>query len=341
MQSSPIVVTGCTGFIAKHVIAELLKRGYAVRGTLRSLEKADDVRRAVARAGADPGALTFAVADLLSDAGWDEALADARLIAHTASPFPIEQPDNPDDVIAPARDGTLRVLRGAAKVGAKRVVVTSSTVAILYGAGLPADHVYTEADFSDETNATLTPYIRSKTLAEKAAWNFGIGMIGAPEIVAINPGFVHGPALDADLSTSHELFKVMASGVYPATPKIRFPVAHVHDVAAAHAEALFRPAAAGNRYLIGDGEMGLYGLGRIMAEELPDLASKAPKFELPNVAVRALAVFDKRMRTILPELGKRKRFDNAKARAELQLSFKSAETAARDSVRSLRDLGVI
>jgi nucleoside-diphosphate-sugar epimerase len=137
------------------------------------------------------------------------------------------------------------------------------------------------------------------------------------------------------------LFKVMASGVYPATPKIRFPVAHVHDVATAHAEALQRPGAAGNRYLIGEGEMGLYDLGRVMAAELPDLARKAPKFELPDMAVRALAVVDKRMRTILPELGQRKRYSNAKARTELGIDFKPAEIAVRDSVLSLRELGVI
>ncbi len=341
MSNSLIVVTGASGFIAKHIIAELLKRGRAVRGTLRDAAKADDVRHAVTSAGADPSGLSFAVADLLSDDGWDEALSGASLIAHTASPFPIAQPDNPDDVIAPARDGTLRVLRSATRAGVKRVVVTSSSVAILYPSGRPPDHVYSENDFSDETRPTITPYIRSKTLAEKAAWDFVKRTPGAPELVAVNPGFVHGPALDADLSTSHELFRVMASGIYPAAPRIRFPVAHVHDVAAAHAEALERPAAAGQRYLIGEGEMGLYGLGRVMAAELPDLASKAPKFELPDLAVRALSVFDKRMRSILPELGQKKRYTAGKARSELGIAFKSAETAARDSVRSLRALGII
>lgn len=341
MSTPPVVVTGCTGFIAKHVVAELLKRGHSVRGTLRDMRKADDVRRAVARAGADPSGLTFVVADLLSDDGWDDAFAGATLVAHTASPFPIEQPDNPDDLIIPARDGTLRVLEAATRAGVKRVVVTSSTVAILYGEGLPSDHVYSEADFTDEKSQKITPYIRSKTLAEKAAWDFVRTKPGAPEMVAINPGFVHGPALDADLSTSHELFRVMARGVYPATPKIRFPMAHVADVATAHAEALVRPNAAGNRYLIGEGQLGLYDLGRVMAAELPDLASKAPKFELPDMAVRALSVVDKRMRTILPELGQKKLYTNAKAQKELGIVFKDAPTAARDSVRSLRELRVI
>lgn len=343
MSNPPIIVTGASGFIAKHIIAELLRRGHAVRGTLRDMAKADDVRRAVQRAGADPAGLTFVTADLLSDTGWDEAFAGATLVAHTASPFPIQQPDNAEDVIRPARDGTIRVLQAATRAGVRRVVITSSTVAIFYGpVAAPADeHIYSEADVTDETSETITPYIRSKTMAENAAWQFQRDTPGAPEIVAINPGFVHGPALDSDLSTSHELFVLMAKGIYPAAPRIRFPVAHVHDVAVAHAEALVRPGLAGQRFLIAEGESGLYGLGQTMARELPDLASKVPKLELPDFAVRALAVVDKRMRTILPELGQHKRFTNAKARDALGMTFKPADDAVAQSVRSLRELGLI
>lgn len=337
----PIVVTGASGFIAKHTIAELLRRGHAVRGTLRDMSKADDVRRAVTRAGADPAHLTFAVADLLSDAGWTEAVSGARYVIHTASPFPIQQPDNPDDVIRPARDGTRRVLSASHRAGVRRVVVTSSTVAIFYGQSQPEGHVYSEADITDAARDTITPYIRSKTLAENAAWDFQRVTPNAPELVVINPGFVHGAALDSDLSTSHELFMLMARGVYPAAPRIRFPVAFVGDVAIAHVEAVTRPEVSGHRFLIAEGESGLYGLGQILARELPDLASKVPKFELPDVAVRALSVVDKRMRTILPELGQHKRFTNAKARSMLGINFTAADEAVRLSVRSMRDLGLL
>jgi dihydroflavonol-4-reductase len=340
-QQGPVVVTGASGFIAKNIIAELLKRGHAVRGTVRDLDKAESVRRAVSRAGADPSRLTFAAADLLSDAGWSEAVSGATHVLHTASPFPIQQPDNPDDVIRPAVDGTLRVLKAATAAGVKRVVVTSSTVAIFYGPDQPASHAYSEADFTDDTRADITPYIRSKTLAEKAAWQFVRATPGAPELVVINPGFVQGAALDADLSTSHELFALMARGVYPAAPRIRFPVAHVADVAVAHAEAIARPAAAGQRFLIGEGQLGLYDLGQIMARELPDLKSKVPKFELPDMVVRALAVADKKMRTILPELGRAKGFTNAKARDGLGIAFHSADAAVVGSVASLRALRLI
>jgi nucleoside-diphosphate-sugar epimerase len=339
--SSPVVVTGATGLIAKHVTAELLKRGHAVRGTLRDMGKADDVRRAATHLGADPQNISFIVADLEGDVGWDEAVAGSAIVLHMASPFPIAQPDDADEVIRPARDGTLRVLNAATRAGVKRVVVTSSAVAIFYGSGQPAGHVYSEADFSDETRGDITPYIKSKTIAEKAAWEFVRTTSGAPELVVINPGFVQGPAVDADLSTSHELYQLMARGLYPAVPKIRFPVTDVRDVAAAHVEAAFRPEVAGGRFLISEGQLGLYDLGQILARELPDLASKAPKFELPDMAVRALALADKRMRTVLPELGQKKEYTNARAKAGLGLSFRGADEAATAAVRSLRDLRLI
>jgi nucleoside-diphosphate-sugar epimerase len=341
MTSAPIVVTGCTGLIAKHSIAELLKRGHTVRGTLRSMSKADAVRAAVTRAGADPANLTFSVADLVSDAGWDEAMSGATLVLHTASPFPMQQPDDPDEVIRPAHEGTLRVLDAATRAGAQRVVITSSTVAVFYGSNLPLDHVYSESDVTDDTRSDITPYIKSKTVAEKAAWTFVRTTPGAPELVSINPGFVHGPALDDDLSTSHELFRLMARGVYPAAPRIRFPVADVRDVAVAHAEALVHPKAAGQRFLVAQGQLGLYDLGKLMAEVLPDLRSKAPKFELPDMAVRAMSIVDKRMRTILPELGLVKNYTNAKVQTVLGLKLRGAEDAVRASVTSLRDLQLI
>jgi hypothetical protein len=159
--------------------------------------------------------------------------------------------------------------------------------------------------------------------------------------VIINPAFVQGPALDGDLSTSHELYRLMARGVYPAAPRIRFPVADVRDVAEVHAEAAFRPEAAGRRYLVGEGGLSLYELGRILAREIPDLRSKVPKFELPDVAVRMLAVFDKRLRTILPELGEQKDYTNARIRADLGMNLRSADEAAKAAVRSLRDLRLI
>ena len=307
---------------------------------MRSLTKAGGVRRAVTKAGADAAGLTFVEADLLSDAGWDEATNSCMYVIHTASPFPIQQPEDPDDVIRPARDGTLRALNAATKAGVKRFVLTSSTVAVFYS-GKGADHIYTEADMTDETRPELTPYIKSKTIAEKAAWNFIKTTPGAPELAVIAPGFVQGPALDADISTSHELYHLIARGIYPAAPRIRFPVCDVRDVAAAHVECLFNPRAASERFIVARGDTGLFELGQALARECPDLKSKVPKFQLPDMAVRALAVADKRMRTILPELGKHKHYSSAKVQDVLGLTLRDGETAIREAIRSMRDLGLI
>ena len=342
MSSEPqVVVTGASGFLAKYIIAEFLRRGHSVRGTLRSMGKADAVRSAVNRLGVDPGRLSFAIADLTTDAGWDDAVAAASVVVHTASPFPISQPDDAEILIAPARDGTLRVLRAATKASVARVVLTSSTVAIFYPSGRPKEHVYSEEDFTDETRPDLTAYFKSKTIAEKAAWDFTESTPGAPEMVAINPSFVQGPAVDSDLSTSHELYRVLAKGTYPAAPSIMFPVTDVRDVALAHVEAAFRPGIGGQRYLVGEGQLTLFGLGRILARECPDLASKVPKFELPDFAVRLAATFDRKLQTVLPELGQKKAYSNAKVKADLGLTLRGADEAATAAVRSLRDLRLI
>lgn len=340
-MAETVVVTGASGFIAKHIIAELLRRGFAVRGTIRDPAKSASVARAVEAAGASSAQLSFAVADLNANHGWDEALKGASLAVHSASPFPMEQPSVADDLIRPAREGTLRVLRAAHRASVRRVVLTSSTVAVMYPPGYAREHVFSEADFTDENTPGLTPYIRSKTIAEKAAWDFVNATPGAPQLAAINPGFVQGPALDGDLSTSHELYRLMARGIYPAAPRIRFPVCDVRDVAAAHAQALVTAHAAGHRYIIANGETGLFALGQALAVECPDLKKKVPKFQLPDAAVRTLAVFDKRLRTVLPELGREKKCTAEKVQRELGVTLRDGDAAIRDAIQSLRSLGLI
>ena len=335
-MADTVVVTGATGFIAKYVIAELLRRGFAVRGTVRDFRKVDAVVAAVEKAGAGTAGLSFTHGDLASDDCWDEAMRGATYAVHTASPFPMQQPDNPDDLISIARDGTARVMLGALRNKLRRVVVTSSTVAVMYPPAYARDHVFNEEDFTDENTKGLTPYIRSKTIAEKTAWNFARTKLAAPELAVINPGFVQGPALDGDLSTSHELYRLIARGIYPAAPRIRFPVCDVRDVAAAHAEALTNPAAAGQRFIIAKGETGLFALGQALAGEIPELKSKVPKFQLPDLAVRSLAVFDKRLRTILPELGREKKCTAEKAQRILGLKLRDGEVAIKDAIQSLR-----
>lgn len=341
MSGETVVVTGATGLIAKHTIAELLRRGYTVRGTVRDYLKIKSVVEAIEKAGAPTAMLSFAAGDLMSDDGWDEAMTGATYVIHAASPFPVEQPDDPEEVIAPARDGTGRVMLAAHRNSVKRIVVTSSTAAVMYPRRCPREHTFSEADFTDETIASLTPYIRSKAIAEKAAWTFVKTKLAAPELAVIAPGLVQGPALDHDLSASHELFRLMARGMFPVAPRIRFPICDVRDVAVAHAEAMASPKAAGERFIVAEGETGLFALGQVLAAECPDLAAKCPRFELPDLAVRGLAMFDKRVRSILPELGRKKVCSNEKAKELLGLKFRDEEAAIREAIRSLRELALL
>lgn len=341
MTQPKVLVTGATGFIAKHCIAELVRRGHPVRGTVRNLVRGPDaVRRALGQTGVDGAGLEFAGADLTRDEGWDAAVAGCAYVLHVASPFPMDPPRHADEVVVPAREGALRVLGAATRAGVKRVVLTSSIVAITLG-GKPKDYVYTEADWSDPERRDITAYAVSKTLAERAAWDFARRTPGAPELTTIAPAFVLGPALDADLSTSHEVIRLMARGVYPAAPKVGFPVSDVRDVAAAHATVMTHPRAAGERFIVAEGLMHLIELGRIVAEVCPDLRGRVPKFELPDFVVRAAAMIDRRLKAVLPDLGHPRLISNAKAREVLGLEPRSAETAARAAVESLRALKVI
>lgn len=341
-MTDTVLVTGASGFIAKHIIAELLRHGYRVRGTVRDpARSADDVRRALARASVISGGVEIIAADLLRDEGWDAATRGCRFVLHVASPFPITQPADPQVVVAPAREGTLRVLQAAAAAGVERVVLTSSTVAIMYTAAHAPGHVFTEDDWTDPGRADLTPYIKSKTLAEQAAWAFVRASPGAPQLCAINPAFVQGPALDPDLSTSLEVIRLMGKGAYPAAPRVEFPVVDVRDVAELHVKAMTHPNAAGQRFLAAHGSQSLMGIGQLVAQTLPDLKRKVPRFVMPDLMVRTLALADKRLRTVLPELGVVRHCSNAKAREVLGHTFRAPEVAVKAAAQSLRDLKVI
>ena len=341
-MTDTVLVTGATGFVAKHCIAELLRQGYRVRGTARNAERAViALRGALGEAGVDGRAVEIVAADLERDDGWDAAVRGCGHVLHVASPFPIEQPRDRDTIVRPARDGALRVLAAATRAGIPRVVMTSSTVAVMYVAGARPGHVYTEADWTDATRADITPYMVSKTGAERAAWDYVRATPDAPELVTINPGFIQGPVLDADLSTSLEVQRLMGKGAYPGAPSISFPIADVRDIAEIHVAAMTHPKAGGERFIAAEGTSSLMGIGRIIAAALPDLEKKVPRFELPDLVVRGLAKFDKRLVAVLPELGAERICSNAKARAVLGHAFRPADAAIRDGALSLRRLGVI
>lgn len=261
---------------------------------------------------------------------------------HLASPFPLKNPRDPEEVIRPAREGAVRVLKAATKAGIKRVVLTSSIVAItLPWPEAALCHVFNETDWTNPDRPDVTSYVVSKTLAERAAWDFVRSTPGAPELAVVNPAFVLGPAPDADLSTSHEVIRLMGQGAYPAAPKIGFPISDVRDVAVTHVLAMTHPQAAGQRFLTANGFLRLIEVGQLIKQTLPDLAKKVPRGELPDIAVRALALVDVRLKAVLPDLGFPRPVSNAKAQDILGQTFRSPQEAVTSAAASLRALQVI
>jgi nucleoside-diphosphate-sugar epimerase len=336
-----VLVTGGSGFIGGHCLAQLLAAGHQVRATLRSLQRTADVTGMLQRAGVDPGArLSFAVADLQQDAGWTDAVHGCDFVLHVASPFPAGTPRDADELVVPARDGTLRVLRAARDAGVRRVVLTSSFAAIGYGQP-PRTSAFDERDWSD-LEAPLSAYVRSKTVAERAAWDFIAREGGALELAVVNPAAVFGPALGPDLSTSLVILQRMLQGKLPGNPRLYFGVVDVRDVASLHLLAMSHPAARGERFLAVGGEaMSLAGIARVLKARLGPAARRVSTRELPDWLVRLFALVNPDAREVLPELGKLKNVSNAKGRQLLGWSPRGNEEAVVAGAESLFALNLV
>lgn len=330
-----VLVTGGTGFLGGWCVASLLERGYRVRTTVRDLAREEAVFDAVRRAGPDPGSqLQVLAADLQADAGWAEAVAGCRYVLHVASPFPPVQPKDPDELIVPARDGALRVLRAALEAGVERVVMTSSVAAIRSDRASSEVAPYTEADWTDGNDSSRTPYVRSKTLAEQAAWQ-QVRAIGAQDRLAtINPGAIIGPALSDDHSYSLQAIQRLLDGL-PAAPKLGFTFVDVRDVADLHIRALTSAAAGGERFIATDRFLWLPEVAAILRQRLGDAAKKVPTRVAPNVLMRALALVDGSIRSVVGDLGKRGWYSSEKARSSLGWTTRPVEDSIEDCARSL------
>jgi len=308
-----VLVSGGSGFLGGHCVVELLRRGYAVRTTVRDLAKEEELRARVA-SEVDPGdRLAVLAADLTSDVGWAEAVGGCDYVLHVASPFPAVQPKDPDELIVPAREGTLRVLRAALDAGVRRVVVTSS-VAAVRGSADSAAAPLTEADWSDPDDPKLTPYARSKTIAERAAWELVRERGEEGRLAVVNPGAILGPVLGDEHSTSLALVERLLKGM-PGTPRIGFSVVDVRDVAALHIVAMTAAAAGGERYLAVARFQWMADVAAVLREQLGPAAAKVPKRRVPDLLVRAMALFDPAARSVVGQLGHRVELSNAKARA--------------------------
>lgn len=332
---STVLVTGGSGFIAGHCILQLLAAGHAVRTTVRSLQREGEVRALLSRGGAEPGdRLAFCAADLEQDAGWAEAVRGCDQVLHVASPFPMAAPKDENELIVPAREGALRVLRAARDAGVRRVVLTSSFAAIGYGHA-PRQAPFDERDWTD-ADAGVPVYVKSKTLAERAAWDFMAREGGALELAAVNPVAVFGPVLGPRHSTSIALIKRMLDGAVPGCPRLYFGVVDVRDVAELHLRAMTHPDAAGQRFLAVAGDfMALADIARTLKDRLGAAAGRVSARQLPDWLVRLAATVSPAMRQVLPELGKAKNASNAKARRLLGWSPRSSEEAIVAAAESL------
>lgn len=334
-----VLVTGGSGFIASHCIAQLLAAGHRVRASLRSAAREAELRAMLRQAGAEAGEeLSFALADLQHDAGWAQAAAGCDYVLHVASPFPPDLPRHEDELIVPARDGALRVLRAAREAGVRRVVLTSSFAAIGYGHPERATP-YDETVWTD-LSGPVAAYPKSKTLAERAAWDFIEREGGGLELAAVNPVGVFGPVLGADYSTSILLVQRLMQGALPGCPQLHFGVVDVRDVADLHLRAMTDPAASGERFLAVAGDfLAVREMAAILRRRMGAAAAKVPTRQLPNWLVRLAALRDPAVRQILPDLGKHKNASGAKAQRLLGWTPRSAEEALVASAQSLIALG--
>src|SRR5215468_1571756 len=338
---SRVLVTGGSGFIGSHCILQLLAAGYDVRTTVRTLKREGDVRAMLKEGGGEPGdRVSFVAADLENDAGWPAAVAGCEYVLHVASPFPSTLPTHEDELIIPARDGALRVLRAARDAGVRRVVLTSSFAAIGYGHA-PRTTPFDETSWTNPNGGDVRSYVKSKTLAERAAWDFIAKEGGALELSVVNPVGVFGPVLTSDYSTSILIVQRLMDGAMPGCPRLHFGIVDVRDVADLHLRAMTQPAAAGERFLAVAGDfMSMVDIAKTLKRRLGASARRVPTLQLPNWVVRLAAIRDPAVQQILPELGKVKNATNEKAKRVLGWAPRSNEDAVVATAESMLRLGL-
>ena len=342
MSGELVLVTGGSGFLGAYCILALLNAGYRVRTTVRSARREADVLAMLKAGGAKPGdALSFAHTDLMSDKGWPEAATGCRYVLHVASPFPPGVPKHEDDLIVPAREGALHVLRAARDAGVERVVLTSSFAAIGYGQAPVAGHPFTEENWSN-LSEKVSAYVKSKTLAERAAWDFINREGGSLELAVVNPVGIFGPVLGPDHSTSTDFIRRLMDGEMPGLPRMVFGVVDVRDVADLHLRAMTNPAAKGERFLAISGDfVTMLDIARTLKARLGIAGSRITTRVLPDWLVRIVGLFDGQAAQIVTELGKARNATSAKAVRLLGWTPRSREDALVATAESLVRLGLL
>ncbi len=337
MSSDLVLVTGVSGFLAGHVVRDLLGAGYRVRGSVRDARKGGHVRKVLEAHGADTSGLSFVTLDLMSDGGWQEAMAGVDYLVHTASPFVTHIPKDEGEIIRPAVEGTRRALAAALGTGVKRMVVTSSEVAVARGHGKGLGRPLTEADWSDVEAPDMTPYFKSKTLAEREAWAIMERAGRRDDLTVVNPGFILGPLLDADMGTSGAIIHKMMAGKLPGSPDLNFTIVDVRDVAALHVRAMTDPGAFGHRVLASSGSVGMRDIALALAEAFPAYAGKLPTRRLPAFLVRLVGLFDADARASVRSIGLRFEMEHGLAEEMLGRPLIGWREAATAMAQTLLD----
>ncbi|MGD0189680.1 MAG: aldehyde reductase [Rhizomicrobium sp.] len=341
MSDAQVLVTGGSGFIGAHCILAALNAGYRVRTTVRSLAREPQVRAMLKEGGAEPGEqLSFVAADLEHESGWPEAATGCSFVMHVASPIPATAPKHENDLILPAREGALRVLRAARAAHVRRVVMTSSFGAIAYG----HKRRKTPFDETDWTNVkrNVPAYQKSKTIAERAAWDFVAKEGGGLELSVVNPVGVFGPVLGPDYSPSIQLIRRLLDGAIPGCPKLHFAFVDVRDVADLHLRAMTNPLAKGERFIAVAGKsISMLDVAKVLKRRMGVAAKKVPTRELPNWLVRIAALRDPAIRLLVPQLGKIRGATGAKAIRMLAWSPRSNEEAIVATAESLVRLKLV
>jgi dihydroflavonol-4-reductase len=340
--SSPILVTGASGFVALHTIIQLLQQGYKVRATLRTLSREAEVRETIANHVDINDRLEFISADLMQDAGWDRAAQGCESVLHVASPFPLFEPKHEDELIIPAVQGTQRVLRAAHNAKIKRVVIVSSVAAVSAGHN-GENRIFDENDWSIPEN-NIGAYSKSKTLAERAAWDFinGAENTNKMELVTINPPLILGPVPNKNLRTSIELVRTLMLGQVPGVGRIKMGMVDVRDVASAIILAMNTPEAAGNRFLVAaDTSMWIKDIADLLHNKYTARGYKINRFQFPSFLVRVIGLFDKKIARVTESLDWDYELSNEKSKRILKWSPRSAEESILSMAESLIEQGFV
>lgn len=327
--------------VGGHVALALLNAGYIVRGSLRSLDKADAVRRTLKRAGGDVDRLEFVALDLKSDAGWRDAAKDCRYVQHIASPFQLREPKDPQETIGPAVAGTRRALEAGLEGGAERIVVTSSAAAVVYGHPLERTEPFTASDWSRTTGRDVTTYSESKTRAELEAWAIMEGVGRRNDLVSVNPTIVLGPLLGDDIGTSAIAVQRLLKGTVPAAPRLFLNIIDVRDVADLHLKAMTAPEAGGQRFLACAATVTYFEMGQMLKVAFPGYAAKMPTLQLPDWFVRMFAFIDRDLGDRARSVGIRRPIDAGPAERLLGRPFIPARVAISATAQSLIDYGLV